>query len=418
MELFATGQISMQIKTANINTYYIFYKLSSVLCAVSVSTLQPLPLVSSNVQWPSNLSVALCKPKIYVYKLPSHLKSQSHYGYEICTISSYNPDAIFYEQLVNPGKIRDLYVTSNPNDADFFFIPFFGSCYLMNCWNNNYWNYTKSCNLDNQYSLPLMNWIIQEHPYWNRTNGKDHIMILSMNEIPSYFTESQPLLLNASFLTVIGDRRANGIMEHRYRHMHDIVVPSTADILNLIKINPRKYFSEDGNKNARNVFAIFRGCCRNIGPEVDYSAGVISLFFNGLADSPRYDIDEAVDLKIDDYAWLLARAKFGLAPQGRALGIARLWEYLAFGVVPVIVSDGIVLPFENDVDWNSMAVFIRREDAHLIDEILLSITENEYQRKRQRVWEIGSHLIKNSWHYIVRDLCRKMDRIVPVELDI
>ncbi|KAF0524790.1 glycosyltransferase family 47 protein [Gigaspora margarita] len=97
--------------------------------------------------------------------------------------------------------------------------------------------------------------------------------------------------------------------------MHNIVVPSTADILNLININPRKYVAENRNKNARNVFAIFRGCCQNIGPEVDYSAGIISLFFNGLADSPRYDIDENVDLKIDDYAWLLARAKFGLAPQ-------------------------------------------------------------------------------------------------------
>ncbi|CAG8809553.1 21806_t:CDS:2, partial [Gigaspora margarita] len=248
--------------------------------------------LSSNVQWPSNLSFALCKLKIYVYKLLSHLKSQSHYEYEICTISSYNPDAIFYEQLVNPRKIRDFY-------------------------------------------------IIQEHSYWNRTNGKDHIMIISMNNIPSYFTESQNLLLNASFLTVIGDKRANSIMEHRYHYIHDIIIPLTADILNLININPRKYVAENRNKNARNVFAIFRDCCRNIGPEVDYSAG-------------------------------------------RALGIARLWKYLAFGIVSVIVSNGIVLLFENDVDWNSIAVFIRRKNAYLIDEILLSITENEYQRKRQR----------------------------------
>ncbi|CAG8535925.1 11364_t:CDS:2 [Dentiscutata heterogama] len=384
--------------------------------------LPPLPPPSisywSISQWPSDIRYVPCIPKIYVYKIPENLKSQSYYEYEICKGSNYNVEVTLYEQLIKSGKINDLYVTSNPDEADFFFIPFFGSCYLMNCWNTNNWDYTKRCEIEEKYSIPLMNWVIKENPYWNKTNGRNHIMIHPMDRGSLYYPESQIFMLNASFLTVIGDKRISGFREHRYRHMQDIVIPSVTRILNVAKINPRDYVDADGNRNNRDVFAMFWGCCQNVKPDDEYSLGIRSILFSGLAKSPRYKIDEEVNHTHEDYAKLLTRAKFGLAPQGWTLDTTRLWEYLAFGVVPVIIADGIVLPFENDVDWKSMAVFIRREDVHLTDEILLSITENEYQRKRQRVWEIGSQLYKNSWHYIARDLCRKLDRVVPTELDL
>ncbi|CAG8690974.1 8541_t:CDS:2, partial [Racocetra fulgida] len=169
---------------------------------------------------------------------------------------------------------------------------------------------------EEKYLIPLMNWIMQEHPYWNKTNGRDHIMVHPMDRGSLYYPKSQNLMLNASFLTIVGDKRISGFMEHRYRRMRDIVIPSATRILKVAKINPRDYVDDDGNKNNRDIFATFR------------------------------------------------------------------------------------------------------DEAHLIDEILLSITENEYQRKRHRVWEIGSQIDKNPWHYIARDLCRMLDQIEPIKLDL
>ncbi|CAG8583493.1 10098_t:CDS:2, partial [Cetraspora pellucida] len=406
--------------------FFIFFFLFFIIFFSSLSSnefkddliiISPLPSPSPISKWPSNLRNAPCIPKIYVYEIPENLKSQSYYGHNICKGSNYNVEVTLYEQLINSGKIKDLYVTSNPEEADFFFIPFFGSCYLMNCWNTNDWNYTKRCEVEEEYLIPLMNWIMQENPYWNNTNGRNHIMIHPMDRVSLYYPKCQNLMLNASFLTIVGDKRISGFMEHRYRRMRDIVIPSATRILNAANINPMDYVNDDGNKNNRDIFAMFRGCCQNVKPDDEYSLGIRSILFNGLAKSPRYKIDEEANYTHDDYAKLLAKTKFGLTPQGWTLDTTRLWEYLAFGVVPVIIADGIVLPFENDIDWKSMVVFIRRDEAHLIDEILLSMTENEYQRKRQRVWEIGSQIDKNSWHYIARDLCRMLDRVEPTELD-
>ncbi|CAJ0648836.1 13543_t:CDS:2, partial [Entrophospora sp. SA101] len=100
--------------------------------------LEPLPpLTSMYASWPPNIQYALCKPKIFVYDIPIKLQSQSYYKHVICTGSNYNSEVVLYEKLLKPGKIRDLYVTEDAEKADFFLIPFFGSCYLMNCWDRD-----------------------------------------------------------------------------------------------------------------------------------------------------------------------------------------------------------------------------------------------------------------------------------------
>lgn len=137
-----------------------------------------------------------------------------------------------------------------------------------------------------------------------------------------------------------------------------------------------------------------------------YSAGVRSLFYTRFRHLPGWDIAESSP--DDEYARRLARARYGLAPMGWTLDTTRLWEYLAFGVVPVIIADGIIEPFEDDVDWNSFVVWVRREDAHILDEVLAEITNEEYERKRKRVWEEGRRvgLERDAWHFIARELCR------------
>lgn len=82
-------------------------------------------------------------------------------------------------------------------------------------------------------------------------------------------------------------------------------------------------------------------------------------------------------------------------------------------VVPVFVgTDGLVLPFENDVDWAAMSVRIPRDRAHETPRILARIPTAEYERMREMVWRIGRTTVIESdrgtvWQYIARELRRR-----------
>ncbi|GAA5890848.1 hypothetical protein JCM8208_003072 [Rhodotorula glutinis] len=180
---------------------------------------------------------------------------------------------------------------------------------------------------------------------------------------------------------------------------------------------------------ARTTLAIFRG---GLGTATDgerYSLGIRSLFFPsdgnastppfsphihpGFSSLPGFDIAEWSDN--DDYARRLARSRFGLAPPGYTLDTTRIYEYLAFGVVPVFIGSGPtagqVMPFARDVDWSSFSLSVPRERAHELPEILERVTDVEYERMRSKVWDVGRKVVLeghegNVWRLLARDLCR------------
>ena len=58
---------------------------------------------------------------------------------------------------------------------------------------------------------------------------------------------------------------------------------------------------------------------------------------------------------------LLHDSKFGLVPRGDAMFSYRLMETMAMGVVPIIISDGWQLPFEDMLDWSEFSIRILQE---------------------------------------------------------
>ena len=80
------------------------------------------------------------------------------------------------------------------------------------------------------------------------------------------------------------------------------------------------------------------------------------------------------------YCELLSRSTFVLAPRGTNIGVYRLYEALQYGAIPVYISDKYSLPYSDEVDWNSIAVLIDREDIEKIPDILRKISAARIRR--------------------------------------
>ncbi|KAI8878930.1 glycosyltransferase family 47 protein [Backusella circina FSU 941] len=378
----------------------------------------PLPIKDINSYWPTQVEQAVCRPKIYVYKAPDTFQVSKYVQENVCHESNYNSEIILHNQLTDPkSPIYKHYVTENPDEADFFFVPFFGSCYLYHCWSINKWRWDERCEIDDKYVHPMMDLVINDHPYWNRSGGQDHIMIHPMDKTFTYYETSQQRMQPAIFMTTVGDKRTKWM--HRHRYHRDIVIPSATRMIHHLQIDPLDYLTADGHPkhhSKRDIFALFQGCCPETTPDDEYSNGIRSLFFKHFSHYPGYEIGQVI--ADHDYIDKLPRAKYGLAPMGWTLDTTRIWEFMAFGVVPVVIADGIIEPFEFDVDWDAFIVRVRRDEVHRLDEILRGIDDKTYEYKRKKLWDYGRRvgLEMDAWHFIVRELCRMKGLDNPINL--
>ncbi|KAM0792050.1 hypothetical protein ACM66B_004758 [Microbotryomycetes sp. NB124-2] len=441
--------------------------------------------------WPPDLDKPICRPKIFVYSLPEHLRL-SETTVKQCRWSAYNSELQLYKLLQDwtpTSELADhLQVTSDSNEADLFFVPLFPSCYSFECWVKAGWKKTERCGVDEQYIQPIMQWV-QEQPSWKKNKGADHLVLHPMDFGDGYYTTTSRSVMNASIhLVTVGDNRPPPFSSH-FRHFQDLVIPSSTHLINSYYVNPMDYVDEsghplatprgfadprkksrdeptfaetwrssaslsnrrawssgpsrllaffnlgrgssDGNERvSRSITAIFRGGVGNAGEDERYALGIRSLFFPsttgnvseppfsnfvhpGFSSLPGWDV--ATWSENDDYALRLARSKFGLAPPGYTLDTTRIYEYMAFGVVPVFVGTGPragqVMPFERDFDWNSFTVYVPRHRAHELPFILAGISDERYEELRRNVWNVGRLLVLegrrgNVWKWLARDLCR------------
>ncbi len=78
-----------------------------------------------------------------------------------------------------------------------------------------------------------------------------------------------------------------------------------------------------------------------------------------------------------EYEELLDRSIFAFVPRGDALFSYRLLEIMARGAIPIVLSDGWVLPFDRLIDWESAALRFHHDAVLQIPPLLEALAPEE-----------------------------------------
>lgn len=115
----------------------------------------------------------------------------------------------------------------------------------------------------------------------------------------------------------------------------------------------------------------------------------------------------------------IARSVFCLCPLGWAPWSPRLVESVALGCVPVVIADGIRLPFSSAVRWSEISVTVAERDVGRLAEILDHVAATNLSAIQRNLWDPRTRralLFNNqvqegdaTWQ-VLRALSEKLDR--------
>lgn len=71
-----------------------------------------------------------------------------------------------------------------------------------------------------------------------------------------------------------------------------------------------------------------------------------------------------------DYYDSIINSKFVLCPRGFGLSSHRLYEVLAAGRIPIIISDDLILPLDKYLNWNKFSIKIPECDLYQLDKYI------------------------------------------------
>ncbi|KAL1821056.1 hypothetical protein ACET3Z_015925 [Daucus carota] len=370
------------------------------------------------------------RPLIYVYDLPPEFNSLllegRHYKLEcvnriydgenntIWTSNLYGSQMALYEQL-----LASPYRTTNGEEADYFFVPVLDSCIITRADDAPHLSMQEHSGLRSSLTLEFYknayNHIVDQYPYWNRSSGRDHIWSFSWDEgacyAPKEIWNSMMLVHwgntnskhNHSTTAYWADNWDKISPDRRGDHPcfdpdKDLVIPAWKDPdLDSLKL---KLWSWPREK--RKILFYFNGnlgpAYENGRPEDTYSMGIRQKVAEEFGSSPNKkgklgkqhaDDVTVTSVRSDNYHKDLASSVFcGVMPGDGWSG--RMEDSILQGCIPVIIQDGIFLPYENVLNYKSFSVRIKEDEIPSMINVLRGINETEINfllENVKKIWQ-------------------------------
>eukprot|EP00898_Chlorokybus_atmophyticus_P005141 jgi/Chlat1/5628/Chrsp369S00416 len=319
------------------------------------------------------------RPLIYIYELPApllawHFAETDRNGPTLWEASGKIYSAWRY---VYEGLLRHSARTSDPNEADLFFIPAL-------------------------------------YPYWNRTNGVDHFW-MHEQDIGNCLVPKDlrgPMVLahwgrhspEPRLQAWTGCRRQNSACANATREKFanlpcidpakDIIIPAALDE-DTVRRSVFTRRNRQGSQEHRQWQLFFAG---NIHPEkkrklqsngmtypdILYSDGVRQELIARFSNYTGWLIKR----RVEHYEQKFKEAVFCFCPAGFGWGV-RTGVAVLNGCIPVIIQDNVTQPFEDYLPYEDFTVRVPKAELYRLPDILQAIPQERIERMQftmSRVW--------------------------------
>ncbi|KAK9126593.1 hypothetical protein Scep_015439 [Stephania cephalantha] len=342
--------------------------------------------------------------KIYIYELPEQYNSD-WLSNDRCSTHLFASEVAIHRALMR-SEVRTL----DPYEADFFFVPVY-----LNC-NFSTENGFPSTHQSRRLISSAVRFVSSNMPFWNRSDGADHVFVASHDYGPCFHSiegdairDGIPEVLRKSiFLQTFGVT-----FRHTCQEAEHVLIPPYVPPGSLR--STEEGFPVDGK---RVIPAFFRGKVevhpKNFSGRV-YSKGVRTTIWRKFKRNRKFFYLRRH--RIEDYQSEIRRSVFCLCPLGWAPWSPRLVESVALGCVPVIIADGIRLPFSETVRWPEISLTVAERDVGKLGRILRHVANTNLTTIQRNLWDpakTGALLFNDrvesgdaTWH-VIRSLRERL----------
>ncbi|WJX68810.1 putative glucuronoxylan glucuronosyltransferase irx7, variant 2 [Trifolium repens] len=372
-----------QDKTCFFFTYYkwvLWLSLSLYFFTSYLITNDPQNPTTSTIVSNSNSNVVshitkgvLKNLKVFIYELPSK------YNNDWLSNGRCKTHLFASEVAIHTALLKSDVRTFDPYEADFFFVPVYVSCNFSTI------NGFPAIGHARALISSAVELVSTEYPFWNRSRGSDHVFVASHDFGACFHTlednairEGIPAILkNSIVLQTFGVEH-----EHPCQDVENVVIPPYVSPEKV-----RRTLEKAPVDGRRDIWAFFRGKMevhpKNVSGRY-YSKRVRTDIWRKFNGDRRFYLQRH---RYSGYQMEIARSVFCLCPLGWAPWSPRLVESVALGCVPVIIADGIRLPFSSAVNWADISLTVAEKDVGKLDKILQRVAATNLTVIQKNLWD-------------------------------